>query len=619
MLRTTALLGVLVALSLGAGCKGTSSESQSRAKPAEPVAKAKVEVAPEIETGPDDGSSAAVETHTKFPNAYAVGRQGAVTSAEPNATDIGLAVLKRGGNAVDAAVAVGFALGVSHPSAGNIGGGGFMVIRLPDGKSIAIDYREMAPGAATSDMFVNDSGDVTNDSRLGPLAAGIPGVVAGLWLAHQNYGSLPWESLVTPAVALAKEGWKLDSYHADDLSWVVPVIEKYRGNSKKALKLREAIDATLATFRPQDGGLYKEGDVWKQPALATTLEAIAKGGQDAFYKGPFAKKMAASMQAMGGLWTAKDLANYRPIVRETIDFKYQGYDIITMPPPSAGGIVLRQVLAAADTLDLEKLDWDSTQRVHLYVEALRRTYADRNALIGDPGFVKIPMEKLLDVKYMTKRMADVDPKRASLSSDIRSGVAAKESEQTTHFSILDKSGMAVSNTYTLNGGFGAKLQIPGTGVTLNNEMDDFTAKVGAANQYGLVQGPQNGVAPGKRMLSSMTPTIVAKDGKVRAILGSPGGPTITTTVVQILLQILDHDRTLQEAVAAPRIHHQWMPDKIWVEKNVSAKLVRELRGMGHTVTERGRIGHANCIAVSEDGEMQAVADVARDGGKAAAY
>ncbi|MCP4448276.1 MAG: gamma-glutamyltransferase [Myxococcales bacterium] len=610
----------LLALVALVSCRKSGTEGKTEPVLATPVATVTPATEPVIETGPDDGAATGENSAREPIPGVAVGRKGAVTSAEANATDIGLAVLERGGNGIDAAVAVGFALGVTHPSAGNIGGGGFMVIRLPDGKTTTIDYREMAPGASSADMYLDKKGELTKDSRYGPRAAGIPGVVAGLWLAHQQYGSLPWKELIEPSVRLARDGWLLDSFHADDLSWVVPAMQNYRkGLGKRSRKLAAAMDATIATFRKTDGSAYAEGDLWKQPELAETLQAIADGGQDAFYKGALAARMTKNVKAMGGLWTAKDLAGYRPVIREPITFEYRGHQIITMPPPSAGGVVLRQVLAAADTLDLEKMDWDSVQRVHLYIEAVRRTYADRNQLMGDPDFIEIPMEKLLDVSYMAGRMASVDPKRATPSSEIGAGVPRKESEETTHFSVVDAKGYAVANTYTLNGGFGAKVQIPGTGVTLNNEMDDFTAKVGAPNMFGLIQGPQNAIAPGKRMLSSMTPTIVLKGNKLRAILGSPGGPTISTTVAQILLQIIDHDRTMPEAVAAPRMHHQWLPDQIWHEERLAPELASELEKLGHKLKSRGRIGHANCIEVTEDGEFHAVADTGRDGGKANAF
>ncbi|WP_428269766.1 gamma-glutamyltransferase [Haliangium sp.] len=590
----------------------------AEAAKADPAAKAEPT---RVETGPDDGGE------RKAPVAdgadTAVGVNGAVSSAEAHASEIGVEIMKKGGNAVDAAIAVGFALGVTHPSAGNIGGGGFMVIRMPDGTATTIDYREMAPGKASRDMYVGPDGQVTKDSRLGPLAAGIPGVVAGLAMAHAKYGSLPWKDLVMPAVTLAREGWPLDQHHAEDLSWGSERIQKYADEVKAASPgspLALALDATLATFRKPDGSSYQTGEVWKQPELAATLEKIAEAGPDAFYRGPVAADMAAKVTAMGGLWTAEDLAGYKAVEREPIRFTYHGHEIVTMPPPSAGGVVLRQILAASEVLGLAKLEWNSDERIHLYAEALRRTYADRNLLLGDPDFVDIPMERLMDVSYMKERMADIDPNKATPSSEVGAGVELKESTQTTHFSVVDTKRMAVSNTYTLNGGFGAKVQIPGTGVTLNNEMDDFTAKVGAPNMFGLVQGPQNSIAPGKRMLSSMTPTIVSKDGALRAVLGSPGGPTITTTVAQILMQLIDHDRTIAEAVRAPRSHHQWLPDALLTEPEIGDENKAALEARGHQMRVWNSIGHANCIeVVSDGGGVRAIADQARDGGKAVAY
>lgn len=610
LLAASALLALIAA----PGCKRSpapATGATAASQPADGI----------IETGPDDRGSG------KLPVAdgedTAVGHHGAVSSAEANASRIGVEILERGGNAVDAAIAVGFVLGVTHPTAGNIGGGGFMVIHLPDGTSTTIDYREMAPGKAHRDMYLDTAGNVTQDSRLGPRAAGIPGVVAGFAMAHAKYGSLPWADLVMPAVALARDGWALDEQHADDLRWGTERMAKYLDEVEKndpQSPLVPALKATLATFRRADGGEYQAGEVWKQPALADTLEAIAKEGPAAFYQGPLAKEMADKVQAMGGIWTAADLAGYKAVEREPLVFDYHGHQIITMPPPSAGGVVLRQILAASEVLKLAELEWDSVERLHLYVEALRRTYADRNLLLGDPDFVELPMKTLLDVSYMKDRMADIDPGKATPSSQVRAGVELKESTQTTHFSVVDKGRMAVANTYTLNGGFGAKLQIPGTGVTLNNEMDDFTAKVGAPNMFGLVQGPQNSIAPGKRMLSSMTPTVVVKDGKLRAVVGSPGGPTITTTVAQILMQIIDHDRTLSQAVRAPRTHHQWLPDGIMHEPEIGKELEEALQQRGHALRSWDGIGHANCIEVDpETGGLRAVADMARDGGFAAAY
>jgi gamma-glutamyltranspeptidase/glutathione hydrolase len=330
--------------------------------------------------------------------------------------------------------------------------------------------------------------------------------------------------------------------------------------------------------------------------------------------------MASEVTAMGGLWTAADLAGYRAIERTPIVFDYRGYQIITTPPPSAGGVTLRQIFAASEVLRLYDLPWDSVDRIHLYVEALRRIYADRNQLIADPAFVDIPMKTLLDAGYITRRMADIDPKAATPSAKVGAGVALEEKPQTTHFSLADGKGMAVSVTFTLNGGFGAHLAIPGTGVLLNNQMDDFTSKVGVANAYGLVQGPQNAIAPGKRMVSSMSPTIVAKDGALRAVCGSPGGGTIPTTTAQILLQVLDYGRSIDQAIASPRIHHQWLPDIIIHEDNLDPAITQGLVARGHKHMSRRAIGHANCIEVDPGtGELRAVADTGRDGGGAAAF
>jgi gamma-glutamyltranspeptidase/glutathione hydrolase len=426
---------------------------------------------------------------------------------------------------------------------------------------------------------------------------------------------------VAPAVLLAKEGARLDSFHAADLASVCEAIGKYKtaiGAGNPALSA--ALDQTLAVFRKPDGSAYAAGDLWRQPDLARSLEGIAQGGPDAFYAGPLAKQMVSRMREIGGIWSGDDLSGYKAVPREAIRFSYRGHDIVTMPPPSAGGVVLRQILAASETLDLRRLDWDSASRIHLYVEALRRTYADRSQLVADPDFVKVPMEKLLDVKYAAERMKDIDPNHATPSSQVGAGVKLEEREHTTHFSVVDASGFAVANTYTLNGNFGAKVIVPGTGVILNNEMDDFTAKVGAPNMFGLIQGPQNAIEPGKRMLSSMTPTIIAKEGKLRAIVGSPGGPTITTTVAQIVMQLIDHDRSLEQAVAAPRVHHQWLPDQIWHEASLPAPTVAALAALGHKLQSREHIGHANSIEVDpKSGAFIAVADTERDGGKASAY
>jgi gamma-glutamyltranspeptidase/glutathione hydrolase len=542
-------------------------------------------------------------------DAVAEGRHGAVASAEAHASRVGIDVLRRGGNAVDAAVAVGFALGVTHPSAGNIGGGGFMLIRLADGRTRALDYRERAPAAASRDMYLGADGKPDARSRVGALAAGIPGDVAGLAWAHEQHGTLPWAELLRPAIALARDGWALDRFHADDLA-------------KAVAAMRAAgFTGSAAQFERPDGTPYAEGDVWRQPELAVTLDRIASGGPRAFYRGALAERMVREVRAQGGIWTLDDLAEYRAVERAPIAFEYRGHVIHAMPPPSAGGVVLRQILAGAEALRLEDLPWNSAQRVHLYVETLRRAYLDRNHLIGDPDFVAVPLARLLDPAYGAARVRDIDPEHATPSSALdASEPLPDESHETTHFSVVDARGMAVANTYTLNGGFGAKLVIPDTGVILNNEMDDFTAKVGAPNMFGLVQGEQNAIQPGKRMLSSMTPTIVTRGGELRAVLGSPGGPTITTTVAQIAMQLIDYGRALPDAVREPRIHHQGLPDRVLAEQGVPPELVEGLRARGHEVTLLPSLGHANCIEVDpRSGVLRAVADTARDGGKALAW
>ncbi|NUP09631.1 MAG: gamma-glutamyltransferase [Polyangiaceae bacterium] len=539
----------------------------------------------------------------------ALGIHGAVSSQEENATDVGLAILKKGGSAVDAAIAVGFALAVTHPSAGNIGGGGFMVIRTSDGKAFALDYREMAPAAASRDMYLDKKGNPTRGSLDGPKAAGIPGTVRGFAAAHEEFGKLPWKDLVAPAVALAKDGFALDEETAGDLARV----------TKKMRDLGYADTAKL--FEKADGSALAKGDKLVQPELAKVLQTIADQGADAFYTGALAEKMATEVEKAGGIWKASDLSSYKAKWRDPIVFQYRGHEIVTMPPPSAGGVVLKQLLAMSQALQLDKQPWRGAEEVHLFSEAMRRAYADRNLLLGDPDFVKMPLEKLLDPAYATERTKNIDPAHATPSKDVSAGLPAKpESPQTTHYSVVDEAGNAVANTYTLNTGYGAKVAIAGTGVLLNNEMDDFATAPGKPNVFGLVQGEANKIEPNKRMLSSMTPTIVSKDGELRAVLGSPGGPTITTTVAQLTRALVDYQVPLDKAVPAFRAHHQWMPDEIITEQSIPNEVVAELEKKGHKVSRRERIGHANCIEVDPKTRgFRAVADTSRANGKAAAY
>jgi len=539
----------------------------------------------------------------------AVGTHAAVASAEPQATAAALAVLKRGGHAVDAAVTLGFALAVTHPSAGNLGGGGFMLLRTAQGQTLAIDYRETAPAAASRDMYLDARGSMTNGSVLGARAAGVPGTVAGLLLAHERFGTLPWAELLAPAIALARDGHVLDAAHAKTLAHAVELMRK------------AGFDSSARVYTDAAGQPIAVGQLWRQPELAATLQEIADDPHS-FYTGALAERITQQQQRVGGLWTRADLANYRAIIRSPLVFPYRGHEIITMPPPSAGGIVMRQILFASEQLDFARAPYRSALAFHLYVEATRRAYADRNTWLGDPDFVDIPVAGLLDPSYIAARMRDIDPDAATPSSQIAAGHPELTSPETTHFSVVDQAGNAVSNTYTLNGGFGAKLVIPGTGILLNNEMDDFAAQPGKPNAYGLVQGERNQIAPGKRMLSSMTPTLVLKDGQLRAVLGTPGGPTITTTVVQLVRALVDYSVPLDVAVRAPRVHHQWLPDVVSVENDVEADIVEGLRARGHKVVPSflGHIGHADCIEVDpETHGYRAVADVTRESGGASAY
>ncbi len=543
------------------------------------------------------------------PPSLALGIHGAVSSQAGLATDVGKAILEKGGNAVDAAVAVGFALAVTHPSAGNIGGGGFMVVRLADGTTRALDYRETAPAAASRDMYLDKDGKPTKESLTGPKAAGIPGSVAGLAEAHKTMGRLSWKEVLAPAIKLAKDGQSLDAGHAKDLNGGVT-------------KMKDAtFTATAKLYEKPDGTPWAAGDTWKQPELGKTLEAIAESGPAAFYEGAIATAMVDEIKKAGGIWAPADLAGYRAKWREPVRFSYRGHEVVTMPPPSAGGIVLRQILAASEALHMEKTAWRSAEGVHLFAEACRRTYADRNQLLADPDFVKIPMKTLLDPAYTARRVQDIDPAHATPSDKVKEGIGpGAESEQTTHYSVVDQDGTAVSTTTTLNTGYGSKFAVSSVGVLLNNEMDDFAVKPGSPNVFGLVQGERNKIEPGKRMLSSMTPTILAKDGDLRAVIGSPGGPTISTIVAQVTRALVDYDKPLDEAVGAFRVHHQWLPDAIWVEEKIPAEVEAALVAKGHQIKKRPAMGDVNSIEVDPKTRgFRAVADSTRGGGKAAAY
>ena len=466
------------------------------------------------------------------------------------ASKIGADIMKQGGNAVDAAVAVGFALAVVYPEAGNLGGGGFMVIRFADGRSFAIDYREMAPKAATRDVFVDENGNLIRgegSSTLGYRAAGVPGTPAGLELAWKKYGSgkISWAKILQPSIALAKNGYVLSKRLADLFISYKNDLEKYDDSKRIFLN---------------NGNYFKEGDILKQPDLALTLTRIARYGSKGFYEGATAKLIADDMKAHNGLMTLEDLKNYKPRERTPLKGSYRGHEIISMPPPSSGGTLILHALGMLEKYDLKKMEYNSAAKYHLLTEVLRRSFADRAEYMGDPDYADVPLAKLLDKNYIEMRRQTINLTKASTSEEIRPGkLIGKEPMDTTHFTVVDASGNIVSNTYTINDLYGSAVTAKGTGVLLNNEMDDFAARPGKSNLFGLIQGERNKVEGGKRPLSSMTPTIVMrKDGSPWFAVGARGGPRIITAVLQIVINMIDHDMNIQQAVDAPRIHHQWL-------------------------------------------------------------
>ena len=522
----------------------------------------------------------------------ATARHGMVASQEVRATQIGVEVLRQGGNAVDAAVAVGFALAVTHPSAGNLGGGGFMLVHLADRhESVAIDYRETAPQAMTRDSFLDANGEADpRKSRDSGLGVGVPGTVAGLWLAHQTYGSgkLTFAQLIEPAIRLARDGIAVTGDLADSLPRAQPRLVRWPSSAKIFLKA--------------DGVALGEGDRLVQPDLAASLEAIAHDGPRGFYEGPVAEKIVASVREAGGVMTTDDLKNYRAIVRKPVTGTYRGYEIVSMPPPSSGGVHLIEMLNVLELFDLERMGLGSVDSLHLMIETMRRAYADRAEFMGDPDVVAMPIDRLTSKSYAGELRASIDLKRATPSSEIRAGQPVPlEGRNTTHYSVVDQLGNAVSNTYTLNLGYGVGLVAEGTGILLNNELDDFAAKPGAPNAFGLVGGAANAPGPGKRPLSSMSPTIVMKDGKPFLVTGSMGGSTIITTVLQVITDVIDFHQSVDQAVAAPRIHHQWLPDQAVAEQGVAPEAIAGLEARGHKVVTRPRWGSANSILVLPEG------------------
>ena len=536
-------------------------------------------------------------------------RKGMVVTQEPLAADVGVAVLKSGGNAVDAAVAVGFALAVTHPYAGNLGGGGFMLIRFADGSSTFIDFREKAPAKASRNMYLDAKGDVTDDSLVGWRASGVPGTVRGLELANKKYGHKPWRELLQPAIALARNGFPV-SY---------ALMRSLRNPENHLAQFAESRRIFL-----KGGAYYEMEEVFRQPELAQTLERIAAQGSKDFYEGQSARLIADAMAKNGGLITLEDLKNYQAVERQPLEGDYKGYHIITAPPPSSGGVGLLEMLGILTGTDYEKSGAGSAAEYHYLAEVMRRYYADREEYLADPDFVRNPVAQLLDPKYLEARRASIDPGHATPSDRVNPGLSTThEGANTTHFSIVDEQGNAVALTYTLNDGFGSGVTIPGAGFLMNDEMDDFSVKPGVPNLFELVQGEANAIAPGKRPLSSMTPTIVTKDGKPFLVLGAPGGPRIITAVLQVMLNVMDLGMNVQDAIDFPRVHHQWKPDRLVVEAGVSPDTLALLKGRGYelSLTESDgrpqKVGQVEAIEIKEGWLMGAYDG--RGAGKAAGY
>lgn len=516
----------------------------------------------------------------------AVGRRGMVVSASLAASRAGNDILRRGGNAIDAAIATGFALAVTTPRAGNIGGGGFMVIRFADGTTTTIDFREKAPLAAGRDMYLDENGDVINGlSRNGILAAGVPGSVSGYGLASEKYGRLSWNDLLAPAIKLAFNGVAVKYALHNGLKWQQERLSEFEETSR--------------IFYP-NGAVLRLNQLFRQPDLAATLQRIADLGADEFYSGRTARLITRHMRERGGLITMDDLANYQAVERPALEFDYRDVHVISMGPPSSGGVVLAQILNALETLDLREMGYHSAAHIHAMVEAERRAYADRAYYLGDPDFVAAPIDELISDVYAQQRWSDVSPLWATDSDDINYGRfnVLSESNETTHFSVTDRWGNAVTVTTTINGSYGCGEVVKGAGFFLNNEMDDFSSKPGVPNMYGLIGSNANAIAPGKRMLSSMTPTIVTRNDSLLLLTGSPGGSTIITTVMQVISNVVDFDMDIKEAVVAPRIHHQWKPNVITIERyGIAKETLQRLTRMGHVVRTRRSIGAAQSIWV----------------------
>ncbi|HGP0856261.1 TPA: gamma-glutamyltransferase [Yersinia enterocolitica] len=512
-------------------------------------------------------------------------KNGMVVTSQHLASQVGTDILKMGGNAVDAAVAVGYAQAVVNPCCGNIGGGGFMTIHLADGTDTFINFRETAPAAASADMYLDKEGKVTKDASLyGYLAAGVPGTVLGMDSAQKKYGKLTRQQVMAPAIKLAREGFVLTRADTDILDTTV---KRFRQDPESA-----------RIFLRKNGEALQPGDRLIQTDLADTLTAISEKGPDAFYQGKIPQAVEAAAKKGGGILTAADFANYKITETAPITCSYRGYKFVSSPPPSSGGVTLCETLNVLEGYDLKSMGFNSAAYIHTLTEAMRHAYMDRNTFLGDPEFVKNPIDRLLSKSYAADIRKQIVANKATPSVEVQPGMQPHEKPETTHYSIVDHDGNAVSTTYTVNGRFGAVVIAPGTGFFLNDEMDDFTVKVGEQNLYGLVQGATNSIAPGKRPLSSMSPTLVTKDGKTFMVLGSPGGSRIITITLQTALNVIDHGMAPQEAVDAPRIHHQWLPDEVYYEqRGVSADSLNLLKTMGYKMVEQNPWGAAELILV----------------------
>ena len=532
---------------------------------------------------------------------------GMVASQEAEATRIGVAILQAGGNAVDATVAVGFALAVTLPRAGNLGGGGFMMIHeAKSGETVALDFREMAPAAATRDMYLDDQGEVdAARARFSHLSVGVPGSVAGLALASEKYGSLPLAQVMAPAIRLAEQGIVVTAGLAESLEARRERLSRW--------------PAAKAIFFKADGGAYRPGERLVQGDLAWSLKLIAARGPAAFYQGAIAEKIAANMAANGGLITEADLAAYRPVLRRPATGSYHGYQIASMPPPSSGGVHLVQILNMLEGYLIGALGHNGSATIHLMVEAMKLAYADRSKHLGDPDFWKVPVAGLTAKPYAAQLRKRIDATRAAAAAEIAPGDPAPyESNETTHFSVMDRQGNVVSATYTINFSYGTGIVAPGTGILLNNEMDDFSSKPGVPNAYGLIGGAANAIEPAKRPLSSMTPTILFKDGKPVLATGSPGGSRIITTVLQIILNVVDHGMNIAAATAVPRVHHQWLPDELRVEQGLSPDTLKALEALGHKVVVKNAMGSTQSILRGEAG-FTGASDPRRPGALTSGY